>query len=81
MLDRNQNFVDLNVWSDVKLSCCILESADSVVFHYDDKAIDRLLDRDQDVIDDNPEESMLANEYLASFKVGTEKIQIIIPDH
>jgi hypothetical protein len=42
------------------------------VFHYDDKAIDRLLDRDQEVKEeDETEESMLANEYLASFKVQT----------
>ncbi|KAL2084909.1 hypothetical protein ACEWY4_020427 [Coilia grayii] len=41
---------------------------DSSVIHYDDKAIDRLLDRNQDVTEDNEMQSM--NEYLSSFKVA-----------
>ncbi|XP_048580667.1 chromodomain-helicase-DNA-binding protein 4 isoform X2 [Nematostella vectensis] len=48
------------------------ESGDSVVFHYDDKAITSLLDRDQQVMEDEvKDEPMLANEYLASFKVAS----------
>ncbi|XP_026145002.1 chromodomain-helicase-DNA-binding protein 4-like isoform X2 [Carassius auratus] len=41
---------------------------DSSVIHYDDKAIDRLLDRNQDATDDTEIQSM--NEYLSSFKVA-----------
>ncbi|KAJ3597474.1 hypothetical protein NHX12_000997 [Muraenolepis orangiensis] len=42
---------------------------DSSVIHYDDKAIDRLLDRNQvDVSEDTEIQSM--NEYLSSFKVA-----------
>ncbi|KAM4601405.1 chromodomain-helicase-DNA-binding protein 4 isoform 1-T1 [Polymixia lowei] len=41
---------------------------DSQVIHYDDKAIDRLLDRNQDATDDTELQSM--NEYLSSFKVA-----------
>ncbi|XP_056618194.1 chromodomain-helicase-DNA-binding protein 4 isoform X1 [Triplophysa dalaica] len=41
---------------------------DSCVIHYDDKAIDRLLDRNQDATDDTELQSM--NEYLSSFKVA-----------
>ncbi|XP_062394135.1 chromodomain-helicase-DNA-binding protein 4 isoform X3 [Sardina pilchardus] len=41
---------------------------DSSVIHYDDKAIDRLLDRNQDATEDNEMQSM--NEYLSSFKVA-----------
>ncbi|XP_042632178.1 chromodomain-helicase-DNA-binding protein 4-like isoform X3 [Cyprinus carpio] len=41
---------------------------DSSVIHYDDKAIDRLLDRNQDATDDTELQSM--NEYLSSFKVA-----------
>ncbi|XP_063755463.1 LOW QUALITY PROTEIN: chromodomain-helicase-DNA-binding protein 4-like [Eleginops maclovinus] len=41
---------------------------DSSVIHYDDKAIDRLLDRNQDATDDTELASM--NEYLSSFKVA-----------
>ncbi|TSK77026.1 Chromodomain-helicase-DNA-binding protein 5 [Bagarius yarrelli] len=39
---------------------------DSSVIHYDDKAIDKLLDRNQDATDDTELQSM--NEYLSSFK-------------
>ncbi|XP_060776892.1 chromodomain-helicase-DNA-binding protein 4 isoform X2 [Neoarius graeffei] len=41
---------------------------DSSVIHYDDKAIDKLLDRNQDATDDTELQSM--NEYLSSFKVA-----------
>ncbi|XP_055019659.1 chromodomain-helicase-DNA-binding protein 4 isoform X4 [Boleophthalmus pectinirostris] len=41
---------------------------DSSVIHYDDQAIDRLLDRNQDATDDTELASM--NEYLSSFKVA-----------
>ncbi|XP_067111324.1 LOW QUALITY PROTEIN: chromodomain-helicase-DNA-binding protein 4-like [Osmerus mordax] len=41
---------------------------DSSVIHYDDKAIDRLLDRDQSATEDTEIQSM--NEYLSSFKVA-----------
>uniref|UniRef100_A0A3Q2Z402 Chromodomain helicase DNA binding protein 4 n=1 Tax=Hippocampus comes TaxID=109280 RepID=A0A3Q2Z402_HIPCM len=41
---------------------------DSSVIHYDDQAIDRLLDRNQDATDDTEIQSM--NEYLSSFKVA-----------
>ncbi|XP_031431623.1 chromodomain-helicase-DNA-binding protein 4 isoform X2 [Clupea harengus] len=41
---------------------------DSSVIHYDDKAIDGLLDRNRDATEDNEMQSM--NEYLSSFKVA-----------
>ncbi|XP_076826760.1 chromodomain-helicase-DNA-binding protein 4 isoform X3 [Brachyhypopomus gauderio] len=41
---------------------------DSSVIHYDDKAIERLLDRNQDATEDTELQSM--NEYLSSFKVA-----------
>ncbi|KAM9806391.1 chromodomain-helicase-DNA-binding protein 4 isoform 2-T2 [Syngnathus typhle] len=41
---------------------------DSSVIHYDDQAIDRLLDRNRDATDDTEIQSM--NEYLSSFKVA-----------
>ncbi|XP_032436837.1 chromodomain-helicase-DNA-binding protein 4a isoform X2 [Xiphophorus hellerii] len=41
---------------------------DSSIIHYDDKAIERLLDRNQDATDDTEIQSM--NEYLSSFKVA-----------
>nr|XP_020471103.1 chromodomain-helicase-DNA-binding protein 4-like [Monopterus albus] len=41
---------------------------DSSIIHYDDHAIDRLLDRNQDATDDTELQSM--NEYLSSFKVA-----------
>ncbi|KAK5883339.1 hypothetical protein CesoFtcFv8_019677 [Champsocephalus esox] len=41
---------------------------DGSVIHYDDRAIDRLLDRNQDATDDTELASM--NEYLSSFKVA-----------
>ncbi|XP_076158076.1 chromodomain-helicase-DNA-binding protein 4a [Alosa pseudoharengus] len=42
---------------------------DSSVIHYDEKAIDRLLDRNQDATDDDTEIQSM-NEYLSSFKVA-----------
>ncbi|KAG9471080.1 chromodomain-helicase-DNA-binding protein 4 isoform X1 [Eleutherodactylus coqui] len=44
------------------------EGEDSSVIHYDDKAIARLLDRNQDEIEDTEIQGM--NEYLSSFKVA-----------
>ncbi|KAG8435735.1 hypothetical protein GDO86_013617 [Hymenochirus boettgeri] len=44
------------------------EGEDSSVIHYDDKAISRLLDRNQDEIEDTEIQGM--NEYLSSFKVA-----------
>lgn len=41
---------------------------DSSVIHYDDPAIQRLLDRNQDATEDTELQSM--NEYLSSFKVA-----------
>ena len=45
----------------------------STTIHYDDKAIDALLDRDQEgEVDEGPgSENLLANEYLSSFKVAS----------
>lgn len=51
--------------------CCVSgenKEEDSSIIHYDDKAIDRLLDRNQDATDDTELQSM--NEYLSSFKVA-----------
>ena len=39
------------------------------MIHYDDKAIDRLLDRNQDATEDTAEIQSM-NEYLSSFKVA-----------
>ena len=44
-----------------------LEPGDLGSIHYDDAAIDNLLDRNRAGLE---EKSLLANEYLASFKVG-----------
>ncbi|XP_029435334.1 chromodomain-helicase-DNA-binding protein 4 isoform X5 [Rhinatrema bivittatum] len=44
------------------------EGEDISVIHYDDKAIDRLLDRNQDETEDTELQGM--NEYLSSFKVA-----------
>lgn len=41
---------------------------DSSVIHYDNAAIERLLDRSQDATDDSDMQNM--NEYLSSFKVA-----------
>lgn len=56
--------------SDGRLCVCSGENKeeDSSIIHYDDKAIDRLLDRNQDATDDTELQSM--NEYLSSFKVA-----------
>ncbi|KAH0628551.1 hypothetical protein JD844_009885 [Phrynosoma platyrhinos] len=52
------------------------ESEDSSVIHYDDKAIERLLDRNQDEIEDTEIQGM--NEYLSSFKEEEEVEREII---
>lgn len=56
----------------VRVRSCLVSGEnkedDSSVIHYDDKAIDRLLDRNQDATDDTELQSM--NEYLSSFKVA-----------
>ncbi|KAM5140939.1 chromodomain-helicase-DNA-binding protein 4 isoform 2-T2 [Mantella aurantiaca] len=44
------------------------EGEDISVIHYDDRAIDKLLDRNQDQIEDTEIQGM--NEYLSSFKVA-----------
>ena len=44
----------------------LLESGESGSIHYDDKAIVNLLDRNREGLE---EKALLANEYLASFKV------------
>lgn len=43
---------------------------DSQVIHYDDKAIDRLLDRNQESESTEDTEIQSMNEYLSSFKVA-----------
>ena len=43
-----------------------LEPGDAGSIHYDDATIDNLLDRNREGVE---EKSLLANEYLASFKV------------
>uniref|UniRef100_A0A7M4FVD7 Chromodomain-helicase-DNA-binding protein 4 n=1 Tax=Crocodylus porosus TaxID=8502 RepID=A0A7M4FVD7_CROPO len=50
------------------LLCDNKEGEDSSVIHYDDKAIERLLDRNQDETEDTELQGM--NEYLSSFKVA-----------
>uniref|UniRef100_A0A8B9LC63 Chromodomain helicase DNA binding protein 4 n=1 Tax=Astyanax mexicanus TaxID=7994 RepID=A0A8B9LC63_ASTMX len=49
-------------------SICENKEEDSSVIHYDDQAISRLLDRNQDATEDTELQSM--NEYLSSFKVA-----------
>lgn len=56
-----------------KLSPCVCPAGDnkdddSSVIHYDNAAIERLLDRSQDATDDTDMQNM--NEYLSSFKVA-----------
>lgn len=52
------------------------DSKDSLGIVYDDKAIDNLLDRSQETIEDKgpTDENLLANEYLGQFKVGNAAI-------
>ena len=52
------------------------DSKDSLGIVYDDKAIDNLLDRSQETIEDKgpTDENLLANEYLGQFKVGNTAI-------
>lgn len=58
---------------------CFLFSAgdnkddDSSVIHYDNAAIERLLDRSQDATDDSDMQNM--NEYLSSFKVAQYNVR------
>uniref|UniRef100_A0A8C4ZKR2 DNA helicase n=1 Tax=Gadus morhua TaxID=8049 RepID=A0A8C4ZKR2_GADMO len=47
----------------------LTKEEDSSVIHYDDRAIDRLLDRDQTVASEDTEIQSM-NEYLSSFKVA-----------
>ena len=51
----------------------IVDGQGSTTIHYDDRAIDALLDRDQEgEIDEGPgSDNLLANEYLSSFKVAS----------
>lgn len=63
--DRGKKFYELVC---VCLSAGENKEEDSSIIHYDDKAIDRLLDRNQDATDDTELQSM--NEYLSSFKVA-----------
>uniref|UniRef100_A0AAY4DS71 DNA helicase n=1 Tax=Denticeps clupeoides TaxID=299321 RepID=A0AAY4DS71_9TELE len=70
--EGEDQLVHYNVWVYFLYFRCILlgenKDEDSSVIHYDDKAIDRLLDRNQDATDDTELQSM--NEYLSSFKVA-----------
>lgn len=58
---------------------CFLFSAgdnkddDSSIIHYDNAAIERLLDRSQDATDDSDMQNM--NEYLSSFKVAQYNVR------
>ena len=62
----------------------IVDGQGSTTIHYDDRAIDALLDRDQEGEGDEVpgSENLLANEYLSSFKVASyvmkEKVQYTI---
>lgn len=56
------------MWTEVCASAGENKEEDSSIIHYDDKAIERLLDRNQDATDDTELQSM--NEYLSSFKVA-----------
>ncbi len=48
---------------------------DDISIHYDDKAIEALLDRNMDVVGEGDgaigSENLLANDYLSSFKVAS----------
>lgn len=57
-------FVQVSFYNMIFIS---LEPGDLGSIHYDDAAIDNLLDRNRAGLE---EKSLLANEYLASFKVG-----------
>ena len=63
-----QSYVYLGFVVELICHLCILlsESGEAGSIHYDDKAIDNLLDRNREGLE---EKAMLANEYLASFKV------------
>ena len=51
---------------------CVVD--DDISIHYDDKAIEALLDRSVDVVGEEGaigSENLLANDYLSSFKVAS----------
>jgi hypothetical protein len=64
----------LSFWLESPLPFCSLyplgenKEEDSSVIHYDNEAIARLLDRNQDATEDTDVQNM--NEYLSSFKVA-----------
>ena len=64
------NVTQCKTWFDI---LNLLESGDSGHIHYDDKAIETLLDRTRGGEEESTEEdssvNLMANEYLASFKV------------
>lgn len=64
-----QQFPKSQLWSTgFSLSAGENKEEDSSVIHYDNEAIARLLDRNQDATDDADVQNM--NEYLSSFKVA-----------
>uniref|UniRef100_A0A8B9R7I9 Chromodomain-helicase-DNA-binding protein 4 n=1 Tax=Anas platyrhynchos TaxID=8839 RepID=A0A8B9R7I9_ANAPL len=73
-LDDILKFGTEELFKDEQMSVCApsagdnKEGEDSSVIHYDDKAIERLLDRNQDETEDTELQGM--NEYLSSFKVA-----------
>ena len=55
-------------------SICLVGDDQSTTIHYDDKAIEALLDRDQEGVEGDGSigsENLLANDYLSSFKVAS----------
>ena len=52
---------------------CISETEGNDFIHYDDKAIDALLDRSKEGVEAKEKENSQINEYLSSFKVATYK--------
>ena len=52
----------------IKLNMIILQGKEDEAIHYDDKAIDELLDRTKEGIE---QKENWANEYLSSFKVAS----------
>ncbi len=71
--------VSAMLWYTEGSPVCFLFSAgdnkddDSSIIHYDNTAIERLLDRSQDATDDSDMQNM--NEYLSSFKVAQYNCQ------
>ena len=74
LLERSLKFIDLLYWI-----CVCIDSGDSGRIDYDERAILSLLDRTSSH-DDAPddEKDIMANEYLASFKVKQRFIAIIV---